>query len=76
MSNKLKIKLCKWRFERYVKLRNRALSNARKHCHNGNDYEFDKSMNKASYYMKKIVKITKEVDELIEIEQLRAWFWY
>lgn len=75
MMNELKLKLCKWRFYRYTQLRNRALSNARKHCISGNDYEFDKSMKKASIYMKKITKVVKEAEEIVEIQQLRAWFW-
>lgn len=75
MMNELKLKIYRWRFDRYTKLRSRALNNARKHCINGNDYEFDKCMKKASIYMRKIMQITKEAEEIVEIQQLRAWFW-
>lgn len=75
MTNKLKLQWVKWRFDSCIKTRSKLLDKAKKHLLDNDESEFNKYMDKASEYAKRIVKLTKEAEELISMEQLKTWFW-
>lgn len=75
MMNELKLQVCRWRFEVYRNLKNRALNNAKKHCINGNEDKTDEYMEKAQYYRNMMEDLSNEAESLIELEEVKACFW-
>ena len=75
MMNELKLQWMKWSLKTCIKLRKFTLSKAQKHLRDDDESKFNKWMDRASFFTNHIVRLTKEAEEIIEREELKAMFW-
>ena len=73
--NELKLQWMKWSLKTCIKLRKFTLNKAQEHLRDDDETKFNKWMDRASFFTKHIVRLTKEAEEIIEREELKAMFW-